>query len=52
VRAELTEDVTTVAWLDAVKVGVASTAIAVVMVVKNIEAGGKESVTTVRAPWL
>jgi hypothetical protein len=55
VRAEVTEDVTTVTWsspLDAVKVSVASTAVAVVIVVKNVEAGGEESVTAVRATWL
>lgn len=55
VRAEVTEDVTTVTWsspLDAVKVDFASTAVAVLIVVKNVEAGGKESVTAVRATWL
>ena len=51
-RAEVTEDVTTVTWLDVVKVSVASTAVAVVIVVKNVEAEGKESVTAVRATWL
>jgi hypothetical protein len=52
VRAEVTEDVTTVTWsspLDAVKVSVASTAVAVVIVVKNVEVGEKESVTAVTA---
>ena len=52
VRAEVTEDVTTVTWtspLGLVKVSVASTAVAVVIVLKNVEAGGKESVTAVRA---
>ena len=52
VRAEVTEEVITVTWgfpLDAVKVSVASTAVAVVIVVKNVEAG---EVTAVRAPWL
>jgi hypothetical protein len=49
VRAEVTEDVTTVTWLDVVRVSVTSTAVAVVIVVKNVEAGGEESVTTVRA---
>jgi hypothetical protein len=52
VRAEVTEDVITVTWgspLDAVKVSVTSTAVAVVIVVKNVEAGGE---TAVRAPWL
>jgi hypothetical protein len=38
--------------LDVVKVSVASTAVAVVIVVKNVEAGEKESVTAVRATWL
>jgi hypothetical protein len=52
VRAEVTEDVTTVAWFDVVKVSVTSTAVAVVIVVKNVEAGGEESVTAVRATWL
>jgi hypothetical protein len=55
VRAEVTEDVTIVTWsspLDAVKVNVASTAVAVVIVVKNAEAGGKESVSAERATWL
>ena len=52
VRAEVTEDVITVTWsspLGAVKVSVASTALAVVIVVKNVEAGG---LTIVRATWL
>jgi hypothetical protein len=55
VRAEVTADVTTVTWtspLDVAKVSVASTAVAVVIVLKNVEAGGKESVTAVRATWL
>jgi hypothetical protein len=55
VRVEVTEDVTIMAWsspLDAVKVSVALMAVAVVIVVKNVEAGGKESVTTVRNTWL
>jgi hypothetical protein len=55
VRAEVIEDVTTVTWsspLDVVKVSVASTAVAVVIVVKNVEAGEKESVAAVRATWL
>ncbi len=55
VRAEVTEDVTTVTWsspLGAVKVNVTLAAVAVVIVVKNVEAGGKESVTFVRATWL
>jgi hypothetical protein len=52
VRAEVTDDVITVTWsspLDAAKVSVSSTAVAVVIVVKNVEAGGKE---LVRATWL
>ena len=55
VRAEVTEEVITVTWgfpLDAVKVSVTSTAVAVVIVVKKAEAGGKELVTAVRAKLL